>query len=117
MKDLVLLQLHDQAGHLDIHRTVELVKERFYWPGYESDLENWVHKGQLCQQQNPSQPLPPAPLGTIQATRPFEKLSWDSITSKGKKYILFVTDLFSEWVGAFPFRSTDAMTLATAACE
>ena len=38
-KDVVLLQLHDRAGHLGIHRTVELV-ERFYWLRYELDIEN-----------------------------------------------------------------------------
>ena len=88
VKDVVLRQLLNQAGHLGIHRTVELVKERFYWPGYESDIENWVRKCQQCQQLNPPQPFPQAPLGTIKATRPFEKLSWDvmgllPITSRG----------------------------------
>ena len=66
MRDLVLLQLHDRAGHLGVHGTVELVKEQFYWPGYESDIENWAHECQQCQQRNPPQPLPQAPLGTIQ---------------------------------------------------
>ena len=118
MKDVVLRQLHDQAGHLSIHRTVEFVKEWFYWLGYELDIENWVHEWQQCQQRNPPQPLPQAPLGTIQATRPIEKLFWDimgplPITSRGKKYILVITDIFSKWVEAFPLRSTDAMTLAT----
>ena len=118
MKDVVLLQLHDQAGHLGTRRTVELVKEWFSWPGYKLDIENWVRECQHCQQRNPRQPLPQAPLGTTQATRPFEKLFWDTmgplpITSRGKKYILVVTDIFSKWVEAFPLRSTDAMTLAT----
>ena len=118
VKDVVLWQLHDQAGHLGIHRTVELVKERFYWPGYESDIENWVHECQQCQQRNPPQPLPQAPLDTIKAIRPFEKLSWDimdplPITSRRRKYILVMTDIFSKWVEAFPLRSTNATTLAT----
>ena len=55
------------------------------------------------------------PLGTIKATRPFEKISWDIIgslptSSKGKKYILVVTDIFSKWVA---FQTTDTETLAT----
>lgn len=34
-------------------------------------------------------------------------------SSKGKKYILVVTDIFSKWVEAFSLRSTDTETLAT----
>ena len=34
-------------------------------------------------------------------------------SSKGKKYILVVTDIFSKWVEAFTLKSTDTETLAT----
>ena len=34
-------------------------------------------------------------------------------SSKGKKYILVVTDIFSKWVEAFALKSTDTETLAT----
>ena len=100
MKDDVLNQLHNQAGHLGIHKTTEKIKERFYWPGYEQDIENWVRAYQLCQKRNPPQPTPQAPMGTISTRYPFEKISWDimgplPISSKGHKYILVITDLFS----------------------
>lgn len=42
MRDNVMVQLHNQAGHLGMHKTLEKVKEWFYWPGYELDVENWV---------------------------------------------------------------------------
>ena len=35
------------------------------------------------------------------------------ISSKGKKYILVVTNIFSKWVEAFALQSTDTKTLAT----
>jgi len=117
MRDTVLTQLHNQAGHLGIHKTLEKVKERFYWPGYEADVENWVRSCQSCQKRNPPQPAPQAPMGTIQAHHPFEKISWDIMgplptSSKGHKYIVLITDLFSKWVEAFPLRVTDSETLA-----
>ena len=34
-------------------------------------------------------------------------------SSKGKRYILVVTDIFSKWVEAFALQSTDTETLAT----
>ena len=58
MKDTVLQQLHDQAGHLGISKTTEKVKARFYWPGYEQDIQNWISYCQQCQKCNPPQPAP-----------------------------------------------------------
>jgi len=117
MRDIVLNQLHNQAGHLGTHKTAEKVKERFFWPGYEQDIENWVRACQSCQKHNPPQPTPKAPMGTIKACHHFEKISWDimgslSASSRGHKYILVITDMFSKWVEAFPFRVTDSETLA-----
>ena len=117
MKDTMLQQLHDQAGHLGISKTTEKVKARFYWPGYEQDIQNWISSCQQCQKRNPPQPAPRAPLGTIKTSHPFEKLSWDIMgplptSSKGYQYILVVTDLFSKWVEAFPLHATDSETLA-----
>ena len=43
MRDTVLNQLHNKAGHLGIHKTTEKIKERLYWPDYEEDIVNWVH--------------------------------------------------------------------------
>ena len=118
MISTILQQLHDNSGHLGIKKTTEGVKQRFYWPGYELDIKKWIQECQQCQQRNIPQPKPLAPLGTIKANYPFEKISWDimgplPVSSKGKKYILVVTDIFSKWVEAFALRSTDAETLAT----
>ena len=118
MTTTILQQLHDNSGHLGLKKTTEGVKQRFYWPGYELDIKKWVQECQQCQQRNIPQPKPQAPLGTIKATHLFEKISWDIMgplptSSKGKKYILVVTDIFSKWVEAFALRSTDAETLAT----
>jgi hypothetical protein len=41
---IILQQLHNDSGHLAVHRTTEKVKERFYWPGYETDIECWVRE-------------------------------------------------------------------------
>ena len=75
LKTTVLQQLHDNSGHLGIHKTTESIKERFYWPGYESDTEMYVKECQQCQQHNPWQSHQHAPLGTITASYPFEKVS------------------------------------------
>ena len=77
MKTSILLQLHNNTGHLGLRKTTERVKEQFYWPGYEQDIEMWVRDCQECQQRNTPQPKPQAPLWTMKAKCPFEKISWD----------------------------------------
>ena len=118
LTELVLKHLHDESGHFGKMKTIEKVRERFYWPGYESAVERWVKECPACQQRNPPQPHPKAPLGTISASYPFEKVSWDIMgplptSESGNKYILVITDLFTKWVEAFPLKVTDSVTLAT----
>ena len=97
---------------------MERVRRRYYWPGYESDIERWIRECEQCQKRNNPQPLPQAPLDTISASYPFEKISWDimgplPVTEIGNKYILVETDLFSKWVEAFPLQVTDGLTLTS----
>ena len=44
LQNTVLKQLHDYAGHFGVRRTMGKVHERFYWPGYESDVERYVRE-------------------------------------------------------------------------
>ena len=118
LRSTILEQLHNSAGHMGVRRTMERVRHRYYWPGYEADVERWIRECEQCQKRNNPQPLPQAPLGTISASYPFEKISWDimgplPITERGNKYILVVTDLFSKWVEAFPLQVTDGLTLTS----
>ena len=53
MKDTVLQQLHDQAGHLGISKTTAKVKACFYSPGYEQGVQNWISSCQQCLRCNP----------------------------------------------------------------
>ncbi|KAL5473848.1 hypothetical protein EMCRGX_G028410 [Ephydatia muelleri] len=71
----------------------------------------------MCR-ANPPQPQPLAPLGTIKCSHPFDVISWDIMgplpsSTRGCKYILVITDLFSKWVEAFPLAATDSETLAS----
>ena len=106
LRDDVLRHLLDNIGHFGVKRTTDCVKTRFYWPGYEADIAQWVLQCEACQRRNPPVVTPCAPLGTLEASYPFERISWDIMgplptTEKGNWYIFVVTDLFTKMGGGF----------------
>ena len=95
---------------------MEKVKEKFCWPGYEKDVAKWIAECQPCQQRNAPQPTQLAPLGTVKAAAPFEKISWDIMgplpeTSQATN-MCWLLDLFTKHTEAFPLKVTDSETLA-----
>ena len=50
-KDKVLRHLHDVVGHQSRDRTLSLLRQRFYWPGLESDVEHKVKSCIRCIQR------------------------------------------------------------------
>ena len=118
LRGIVLEQLHDNCGHCGVMKTLGKIKERFYWPGYESAVEEYVRACRQCQTRKSPNPKTVAPIGEIKTSRPFEWVSWDITgplpeTDKGNRYIVVITDLFTKWVEAFPLRTVDSETLAT----
>ncbi len=39
---MVLESLHDQMGHMEVDRTLDLVRSRFDWPKMSADVERKV---------------------------------------------------------------------------
>ena len=114
LQTLVLQQLHDKSGHCSVAKTIG--KVMFYWRGYERDIENYVKCCRPRQQRKSPCPAVQAPIGTIHADLPFQRIAWDITgpfpeTERGNRYIVVITDLFSRWVEAFPVKKTDSITL------
>ena len=77
----------------------------------------WIQECGLCQRRNAAQPPAVAPLRTISAHIPFQKLTWDimgplPVSSKGAKYMVVVTGIYCDWVEAFAIPSTGAEVIA-----
>ena len=45
----VLTALHEHMGHQGIDRTLDLLRERVYWPSMVKDAQDWVSKYCHCQ--------------------------------------------------------------------
>ena len=50
----VLQSLHNDLGHQGIDRTLDLLRERVYWPTMTQDTNLWVDQCRRCQVANPA---------------------------------------------------------------
>ncbi|KAH9753791.1 Endonuclease [Citrus sinensis] len=100
----VIKECHDSkwAGHPGIERTTALVQASYFWPHMRDDIEAYVRTCLVCQQDKVDHQLPagllePLPL----ATRPWESVSMDFITSlpksEGCGSIMVIVDRYSKY--------------------
>ena len=54
-KEMVLRELHNEMGHQGVDRTVSLIRDRFFWPNLQNDVEHYVSHSCIClKQKKPS---------------------------------------------------------------
>ena len=116
----VLEACHNEIGHLGIERTTSLLKDRFYWPKMESDIEEYV---KTCPRCLKFKVIPEkAEFNIINVTRPLELVHIDFLTIEAPrkdKYvnILVVTDHFTRYAQAYITRSQMAPVVANTLWE
>ena len=119
LRSEVLHQLHDLrvVGHLGIHRTIDRVRSRYYWPGLAQDVARWCAKCPQCSGRK-GKPFPhKKPMSTFDTGLPFDRIAIDildthKVTRNGFRYVLVVSDYFTKWTDAFPLRRHTARIVA-----
>ena len=111
---------HDEVGHLGIERTTSLLKDRFFWPGMEDDIEEYIKTCPRCLKFKAI--LERAELNIIDVTRPLELVHIDFLTIEAPKKdkdvnILVVTDHFTRYAQAFVTRSQTVPVVANTLWE
>ena len=116
LRSRILKELYENMGHLEVDCTLDLARERFYWPHVQRDIEH--HIGHVCQcveQKAPSLKTR-TPLNPIVTTSPIELIAIDFLHLEKSRveyeYILVVMDHFTRYAQAYATRNKSAKTVA-----
>lgn len=117
---MVLRSLHDESGHLGIDKTLDLIRNRFYWPKMGVEVEQYLKNCGRCITRK-ALPQRAAPLNQITSQGPLDLVCIDFLSlepdSQGFANILVVTDHFTRYAQAFPAKDQKATTVAKILCE
>ena len=110
----VLSGIHDEVGHLGRNRSLQLARDRFFWPKMIKDIETYIKKCPRCLRRKSPKPL--APLVSISSSQPLELFCIDYLglepSKGGVENILVITDHFTRYSLAVPCKSTKAKPTA-----
>ena len=77
---------HDQVGHLGQDRVLDLLRDRFYWPGMHADVTSYITSCPRCLRRKSQQDK--APLLNIETSQPLELIHLDYLKLSLVKEIL-----------------------------
>ena len=77
LRPLVYSELHVKIAYLGVDRSMQLIKDRFCWPGIGSDISHFITKTCSCVKKKRPSKLEKAPLQCISTNAPMELLGLD----------------------------------------
>ena len=106
---------HNDIGHLGVERSLDLLKDRFYWAGMAKDMENHIKSCDRCLRFK-AKPHK-TELHPILATHPMELVHIDYLTIESGKTdkdinVLVVTDHFTRYAQAYVTKTQTAKVVA-----
>jgi hypothetical protein len=100
---MILRQHHGRTlGHPGQDKLVDIIKQRYTWPGIHRDCRDWVSACLPCQRRKTPRPTRAGLTTPIVATEAFEHVAIDIVgpfTDKNnqKKFLLTMLDGFTRW--------------------
>lgn len=110
---------HPMSGHLGGFKTLQRLREHYYWPGMASDTARYVGRCETCLAHKPLQRAPAGLMGQQRiATRPWQLVSADimgplPLSSNQNRFIIAFSDYFSKYSVFVPVRSATAKAVST----
>ena len=115
-QEMMCEHFHDStsAAHMGRRRALKQVQKRAFWYQMAEDLKLWIRTCEICQRRRRPGKTPRAPMAVFTAGVPNEQVSMDlcgplSLTARGNKFILVITDKYTKFVRAFavPCKETE----------
>ncbi len=110
------------SGHGGVEKTINRLRQQYWWPSLSLDVQNFVKHCDICQackdpphylkEREPLHPLPAPDMPNIRVHA--DLIVVPKASSAGSKYILVLTCAFSKLVELVPLPSKDAETVASA---
>ena len=121
LRDKVLYFCHDSkdSGHLGQTKTLDKLKEKFYWYGMSKDCYIYVKQCSVCNKGKKGNRTPRSGLELYHAGFPMERVHLDILgpfnrSNSGSVYVLVMVDQFSKWVELAPLPAQSAELTARA---
>lgn len=115
----ILQQMHDAktSAHLGMTKTLNKIRQNYYWPGLQSDVRSYISGCDVCSRRKAPLKTKRAPMQPLQVGYPLERIATDILgefpeTENGNRYIIVISDYFTKWTEAFPMRNMEAQTVA-----
>ncbi|GFV45329.1 retrovirus-related Pol polyprotein from transposon 412 [Trichonephila clavipes] len=115
----VLKELHGSStgGHFGVMKTLQKVRERFYWNNVWSDVEKCCRICDPCDARKGPRKRTRGRLQLYNVGAPFERIAFDilgplSRSSNGNINILVAMDYFTKWPEAYRIPDQEASTVA-----
>ena len=100
-RPLILNELHKEMGHLGTERTVNLIRDRFFWPKMQRDVEHFITNVCECLKRKKTNRQSRATMLSIETTHPFQMVSVDFLhlgECRGDyEYILVIMDNYTRF--------------------
>lgn len=120
----VLEMCHDNqtSGHLGVTKTLAKIRQRYYWPGLQKDVYQYVTGCDKCTRRKNPSPKHRAPMQITGSGVPMERIATDILcelpeTDRGNRHILVVSDYFTKWTEAFALPNMEAETIGRTIVE
>ena len=122
LKGNLLKELHHQCGHLSVRKTMDNVRERFYWFGHTADIELCCRTCHPCGSINETIPRPRAPTQFIKTSYPLERIQIEILrplpeTNRGNKFVAVVVDMYTKMSEAYALPDQEDATVAQAVMD